>query len=189
MDTISHSCLRAAQYHNSFPEISLFVPHTDGKSNYVKSSRLCFRVSRNYSISPALDRSEWLKYFLYNGSSFFLSTSRYFDCVITNIILFTFFIIFHQFKEIILLQERILEGQYQCCKDPGNPFLSFTLPPRNVNVQKSTFLSFPHQFSFFLVFKFLHLQSSYLLVIVPFVKKKIGDHNDHYILQKLKPRW
>ena len=174
MDTISHSCLRAAQYHNSFPEISLFVPHTqNGKSNYVKSSRLCFRVSRNYSISPALDRSEWLKYFLYiKGVQFFLSTSRYFDCVISNIILFTFFIIFHPFKEIILLQERILEGQYQCCKDPGNPFLSFTLPPRNVNVQKNTFLSFPHQFSFFLVFKFLHLQSSYLLVIVPFVKKK-----------------
>ena len=101
MDTISHSCLRAAQYQNSFSRehfsLSLFVRHVYETSNWRKSTLtqqdrlfifqyqnsfywkhlfsicstrlwnlklvkvnktkyLYFRVSRNYSISPALDR-------------------------------------------------------------------------------------------------------------------------------------
>ena len=102
MDTISHSCLRAAQYQNSFSRehfsLSLFVRHVYETSNWWKSTLtqqdrlfifqyqnsfywkhlfsfvwhkyetsnwqkstrlikcLYFRVSRNYSISPALDR-------------------------------------------------------------------------------------------------------------------------------------
>ena len=61
------------------------------------------------------------------------------------------------FKESAFLQEWIPEGQYQCCKDPGNPFPSFS----QILLREMSMLERKQRWLFLPLFSFILLYSLY----------------------------